>query len=118
MADNWGEPIELLVVSKRESRNKPGAGWKIRVVQYVKDNKGVSTKLEGGEYFPDQESKQERFKCKGLTAKDLDGPIREKWPQIMALLRNPPPIPADYIAQHGAQASSATAMTNTDEVPF
>jgi len=36
---------ELLIITDTSSRNKPGAGYKMRVVQYYKDGKNISVKL-------------------------------------------------------------------------
>lgn len=121
--DGWNEPRELLEFAKRDSRNKPGAGWKMRVVEYIKDGVSKSVKLEAGEFYPDQETKKTRFKSKGLTWRDIDT-LRSIDPNsghtwitvAYNLMKNPPPIPPEYLAQQGA--AGAGAMTNDNEVPF
>lgn len=83
--------IELLVISKRESTKKPGSGWKIRVVQWVKDGASLSVKLECGEYWTDEATNEERFKAKGFSKKDLDA-CKPKWGEIIGFMNNPPPV--------------------------
>lgn len=97
--------IELLVVSSNESRNKPGSGWKTRVVQYAKAGKSISVKLETGEYWTGDDGIS-RFKAKGFTAKDLDA-LKPHWTAIMKLLKNPPPV-----------VEPEAASKPDEEVPF
>jgi hypothetical protein len=92
MVDGALVGFELLSFADNSSRNSYGCGKKIRVVQYVKNGKTVSVKLERDDYFLDQRTGTTKHMPKGFTAEDLDA-CREHWPKIMALLRNPPPIP-------------------------
>ena len=100
------QAIELLNVSTVDSRNKPGSGWQIRVVQWVKDGKSVGCKLESGEFWTDAASGEMRFKAKGFSAKDLDT-CNPHWSKIMDLLRNPPPVTMDQ-----------STVADPNEVPF
>lgn len=88
---------EIFVVSDTPSRNNPGAGWKIRLVQWIKEGKSVSVKLEVGEYWKDKETGEPRFKTKGLTLKDFST-ISGKWKEIKPLFDNPPAVPAEAAA--------------------
>jgi hypothetical protein len=84
----------LLVVKDVPSRNNPGAGWMTRVVQWVKDGKGVSVKVEVGEYWKHKDTGETFFKTKGLTLLDFKT-ISEKWREIKPLMENPPAVPVE-----------------------
>ena len=109
---------ELRVISDNASRNKEGAGWKFRVIQYFKDGKNVSVKLESGEYWAGDDGIT-RFKAKGLTLKDLEAleqidaqtgkPI---YLTVKGLMKTPPPVPAE-----GESSPEATAA-DPESVPF
>lgn len=91
---------ELLILSSNESKNKPGSGWKLRVVQYHKDGKSVSVKLETGEYWTGDDGVV-RFKAKGLALRDLEALERKGadgktvYSAVKALMKDPPPIPEE-----------------------
>ncbi len=84
--------FELMSFADQPSRSNYGCGKKIRVVQYVKNGRTESVKIKRDDYFLDKTTGTTKHKPKGFTAADLDT-CREHWPKIMALLRNPPPIP-------------------------
>lgn len=92
MADGALVGYELMSFNEHKSRNSYGCGRKIRVVQYVKNGQIVSVKLERDDYFLDQKTGTTKHLPKGFTLEELEA-CREHWPKIMALLRNPPPIP-------------------------
>ena len=92
---------ELLIITDTSSRNKPGAGYKMRVVQYYKDGKNISVKLESGEYWAGDDGVT-RFKAKGLSPRDIkellkvDATTKKRIIQIVeALQDNPPAIPTE-----------------------
>lgn len=84
--------FELMSFNDVKSRTNYGCGRKIRVVQYIKNCRHESVKLERDDYFFDKLTGTTKHRPKGFTAADLEA-CREHWPKIMDLLKNPPPIP-------------------------
>jgi len=82
--------LTLLVVSDWKSKDGDKQA-QIRVVQWVKDGKSVSAALEKREFYMDEEGTLKMGKAKGFSARDLDA-CKPLWANIMALLRNPPPV--------------------------
>jgi hypothetical protein len=93
MSDGPISSTVVLTISEKASTQKAGAGWGIWVVNYYKPGKSIACKLVAGEYWTDAATGEMRYKAKGMSARDLRA-CKEKWPQIMALLDNPPPLPA------------------------
>lgn len=100
---------ELWVITQNASRNKEGAGFKLRVVQYYKPAAGaepaksISVKLESGEYFRGDDG-IERMKTKGLSPRDVKELLKthvEKKMRIIqvveALQDSPPPLPVEAV---------------------
>ncbi len=92
---------ELWAITQNASRNKEGAGYKMRVVQYYKDGKNVSVKLESGEYWKGEDG-IERFKAKGLSPRDIKELLKTHTEKKMRVIQvvewmqdNPPAIPVE-----------------------
>jgi len=109
------ESRELRIIKDTPSRNKEGAGWKLRVVQYHKGGKSLSVKLESGEYFKGDDGIV-RFKTKGLSDRDMEelekkaaeAPELTVYQIVRRLQKNPPAIPQEQ----------AAAATSDEEAPF
>ncbi len=124
MSDKKPEELksrELRIISQNPSRNKEGAGFKMRVVQYYKGQTNVATKLETGEYFQGDDGP--RFKAKGFTARDIEELLKidatspaglRVIQTALALMKNPPAIPAE----EEAPAADAFGQQPDPEVPF
>lgn len=82
---------ELLVIRDQKSEKKEGAGWKIRLCQYILDGVSKAVKLESGEYWVDQGTGQTRYKTKGFSKRDLES-CKPHWKEILRLMENPPPV--------------------------
>ena len=98
---------ELLVIRDQKSEKKEGAGWKIRVVQYILDGVSKAVKLESGEYWVDQGTGETRYKTKGFSKRDLES-CKPYWRDIMKLMDNPPPVESVQSQEPDAQ----------DDAPF
>ena len=90
---------ELRVITDRASTNRPGAGWKMRVVQYYKQGKSLAVKLEVGEYWKGDDGIT-RFKSKGLGDRDFDelekiDGGKTVYSIVRALIKSPPPLPVE-----------------------
>ena len=92
MADGNLHGYELMSFDDHPSRSNYGCGRKIRVVQYVKNGKHASVKLERVDYFFDKATGATTHRPKGFTAQELEA-CRPHWGKIMSLLNNPPPLP-------------------------
>lgn len=114
---------ELKVLTERESRNKPGAGYKLRIVQYYQPAKNgtpaksIAVKLESGEYWKGDDEIV-RFKAKGLTLLDVrellktDVQAQKRVIQVVeALMATPPELPSE-------QEEAAPQSAPDPEVPF
>ena len=91
MADNL-QDYTLLTIQDVKSRSKFGAGRMIRIVHWVKDGQSVSVLLEKSSYWTDTVTNHVKHAPKGFSLIDLEA-LRPHWPRIIALLKNPPPIP-------------------------
>lgn len=92
MAEGNIQSVVVLTVSEKASTKTAGAGWGIWIIHYYKPGKSISCKLVAGEYWTDAASGEVRHKAKGMSSRDLRA-CKPSWPQIMALLDNPPPLP-------------------------
>lgn len=105
---------ELKIITENASRNKEGAGYKFRVVQYIKDGKSIAVKLESGEYWTGEDGIV-RFKAKGLSLRDVEELLKtdiERQKRVIQviheLMKNPPPL----------DDSKPDAEPGAEEVPF
>ncbi len=81
--------VTLLLIKDHKSENEPGAGWMIRVAQWIGD-KGASVLLEKRSYF-NKGGQQCWSKAQGLGLKDLVT-IHPHWKEIVRLQKNPPKV--------------------------
>lgn len=88
--------IILKVINETASRKSEGSGWGMWVMEYYdpETRKPTSVKVVCGEYYPDKDSGERRYKAKGWGKKDFDA-LRGSYPQIENWFNNPPPIPED-----------------------
>ena len=109
---NW-QQVELLVIRDTKSNNHEGCGWKIRVCQYILDGESKAVKLESGEYWVDEPTKETRFKPKGFSKKDLES-CKPHWKDIIGLMTNPPAPPQPEPIADTAESAHDTLRSRQD----
>ena len=83
----------LLVIKEHESRNSPGCGNVLRVVQWILKDGASTVKLEKCGYYP-RDGKRAYSYREGLMLQDLEA-LRPHWTQIVRWMKDPPPPPAE-----------------------
>ena len=106
MADTFREVV-LMTIRENPSQNKEGAGTGMWVIQNVKNEKSNGVKVVCGPYWPDKNTGKTRYPIGGLGVNDFSA-LKLRWPEVKAMMANPPPIAAEV---------PATATNETDE-PF
>lgn len=119
MADDL-QRIELLVLKDTPSRNKPGAGKRLSVVQWAKNGKQVALQLIQADYWINENDKGIRFKSKGASLDDIrslfvkpEGAPASVWNEkVEPIRKNPPAVVA------AAPKAAASSDETIEEVPF
>ena len=106
--------VELLIIQNSPSENTPGAGKRLVVIQWIKDDKSTGVHLCKLNYWKDEASGEERFKLKGLGLDDLKA-CNPKWAQIAELMKNPPKV---VPAVKTSIPASAKPLDDIEEAPF
>ncbi len=108
------EEQEVLVVKNFPSKNKEGAGLRVRLVRWRVDGSVKSVKLEKRAYFIGEDGTERTGKkAEGLVLEDFAA-IKAMWPQILAAFRNPP----EFIPTRAAGSSSYKGGAEIEQVPF
>lgn len=95
--------LVLLSLNRWENPNKLGTGYELRVVHIIRDNKSQGVGVEKVYFYQDNT----KTIAKPLQRKDF-ATLKERWPQVLALMDNPPPVPE-------VQAQQTDTI---EEVPF
>lgn len=106
MADKL-EGIELLVIAEKEVGEKY-PGWRIRVVQWVKEGASIAVHLERREFYRSEDGEIMPGKAKGFTFDDLNK-CKPHWAKIIDFMKNPPEV---------KQTEAQDAPAENGEVPF
>lgn len=84
------QTIVLLNLSKWENPQKPGTGFTLDVVNSVCDGKSKGVGVEKAYYKDNGEKRMPKM----LSRMDFKK-VAERWPEILGLMENPPPIPPE-----------------------
>ncbi len=83
------QTLVLMNLSRWDNPNKPGTGYTLDVVHQLQDGKSKGVGVEKA-YFKDNGDKRMPKMLGRLDFKKC----AEHWPKILALMDNPPPLPA------------------------
>lgn len=90
---------ELLVIKDTPSRTTPGAGVKLRVVQWISSD-GISTTVEKRGYYTKDGVIMPGKSPQGLTYEDVVALVN-MWKPFLKMLKTPPPVPAQDPQRRG-----------------
>jgi hypothetical protein len=82
------QTLVLINLSKWDNPNKPGTGFTLDVVHSICDGKSKGVGVEKAYYKDNGEKRMPKM----LSRMDFKK-VAERWPEILALMDNPPPVP-------------------------